>query len=171
MVKIGEEAPGFELEGVLNGKFKKFALRDYKGKWLVVFFYPLDFTFVCPTEIREFSQHTKDFKKLKTEIIGVSVDSVHSHNAWIEGSLGKIHYPLLSDFHKTMSEDYDVLLEDEGVALRGTFIIDPKGIVRHMIISDNDVGRSVKETLRVVGALQTGKLCPVEWKKGQKTLN
>lgn len=171
MLKVGKPAPDFKLEGVQKGKFGNYKLADYKGKWLVVFFYPLDFTFVCPTEIKEFSKHTKDFKKLKAEVLGVSVDSIHSHKAWMETSLGEIEYPLLSDFHKEMSEDYGVLIEDEGVALRGTFIIDPKGVIRHVTVSDNDVGRSVKETLRVVQALQTGRLCPVEWTEGKKTLN
>ncbi len=171
MVNVGTQAPDFELEGVKDGTFAKYALKNFKGKWLVIFFYPLDFTFVCPTEIREFSKHTSDFKKAKAEIVGVSVDSVHSHKAWIEHSLGKIHFPLLSDFHKTMSTDYGVLIPEEGVSLRGTFIVDPKGIIRHITISDNDVGRSVSETLRVVKALQTGRLCPVEWKPGEKTLS
>jgi alkyl hydroperoxide reductase subunit AhpC len=104
-------------------------------------------------------------------VVGVSVDSVHSHKAWVEGSLGKINFPLLSDFHKEMSREYDVLIEEEGVALRGTFIIDPKGIIKYVVVSDNDVGRSATETLRVVKALQTGKLCQAEWQPGQKTLN
>ena len=171
MITIGKQAPDFELGGVMHGKFGKYSLKDYKQKWLIVFFYPLDFTFVCPTEIKAFSKHTPDFKKVHCEIVGVSVDSIHSHRAWIEGTLGKLHFPLLSDFHKKMSEAYGVLKEDEGVAYRGTFVIDPKGIIRHITISDNDVGRSVEETLRVVKALQTGKLCPVEWIPGQKTLN
>ena len=171
MIKVGKQAPNFTLEGVMGGKFGKYSLGDYKGRWLVIFFYPLDFTFVCPTEIREFSSQTDDFKDIGAEVIGVSVDSIHSHKAWIEGNLGPINFPLLSDFHKTMSEDYGVLIENEGVALRGTFIIDPDGIIKHVTVSDNDVGRSVKETLRVVKALQTGKLCPVEWQSGQKTLN
>ena len=171
MLHVGRPAPDFSLKGYYDGKFKRYSLSDYKGKWLVVFFYPLDFTFICPTEIKEFSKLTPDFKKAKAEIVGVSVDSVHSHKAWVEGALGKLKFPLLSDFHKEMSEDFGVLLEDEGVSLRGTFIVDPKGVVRHMSVSDNDVGRSVKETLRVVKALQTGKLCPVEWTPGKKTLN
>jgi len=171
MIKIGFEAPDFKLEGYFNGRFKNYSFKDYKNKWLVLFFYPLDFTFVCPTEIKEFSAEYPDFKKFNAEVLGISVDSVHSHKAWQEGSLGKINFPLLSDFHKKMSEDYGVLLEDEGVALRGTFIIDPYGKTRYMVVSDNDVGRSVKETLRVLKALQTGKLCPVEWQPGKKTLN
>lgn len=171
MVSVGKPAPDFELEGVEDGKFHTYKLSDYTGKWLVVFFYPLDFTFVCPTEIREFSEHAGSFKDCKCEIVGVSVDSVHSHKAWVEGSLGSINFPLLSDFHKRMSEAYGVLLEEEGVALRGTFIIDPEGNLRHFSVSDNDVGRSAKETLRIVKALQTGKLCPANWQEGEKTLN
>lgn len=171
MIKVGQEVPDFKLQGYADGKFKDYALKDFKNKWLVIFFYPLDFTFVCPTEIREFSEHTSEFKKAGAEVVGVSVDSVYSHKAWVEGDLGKIKFPLLSDFQKRMSEDYEVLLEEEGIALRGTFIVDPKGKLRYMVISDNDVGRSVKETLRVLKALQTGKLCPVEWTPGKKTLN
>ncbi|MBI5045498.1 MAG: peroxiredoxin [Candidatus Niyogibacteria bacterium] len=171
MIKVGQEVPDFKLQGYADGKFKDYSLKDFKNKWLVIFFYPLDFTFVCPTEIREFSEHESDFKKAGAEVVGVSVDSVYSHKAWVEGGLGKIKFPLLSDFQKRMSEDYEVLLEEEGIALRGTFIVDPKGKLRYMVISDNDVGRSVKETLRVLKALQTGKLCPVEWAPGKKTLN
>src|SRR3989338_6871951 len=171
MIHINEQAPDFRLEGYHNGKLKHFGLKDFKDKWLVVFFYPLDFTFVCPTEIREFSKRHKEFQKAGAEIVGVSVDSVHSHKAWVEGDLGKITYPLLSDFHKKMSRDYEVLDEEAGTAQRGTFIVDPVGKVRYIVISDDDVGRSVDETLRVVQALQTGKLCPVEWTPGKKTLN
>ena len=171
MVKVGEEAPSFKLEGYFDGKFKEYGLKQYRGKWLVLFFYPLDFTFVCPTEIRQFSKKYQEFKKLHAEVLGVSVDSVHSHKAWVEGALGKITFPLLSDFHKKMTQDYEILIEDEGVALRGTFIIDPQGKLRYMVVSDNDVGRSVEETLRVLQALQTGKLCPIEWTPGKKTLN
>lgn len=171
MLKVGEEAPDFKLEGYIEGKFKEYNLKQYRGKWLVLFFYPLDFTFVCPTEIRQFSKKYAEFKKLRSEVLGVSVDSVHSHKAWVEGSLGKITFPLLSDFHKKMTRDYEILIEDEGVALRGTFIIDPYGKLRYTVVSDNDVGRSVEETLRVLQALQTGKLCPIEWTPGKKTLN
>ena len=170
MVKIGSPAPNFHLEGFSKGHFKKYELKDFKGKWLVVFFYPLDFTFVCPTEIREFSARYPEFKKLNAEVLGVSVDSVHSHEAWVEGSLGAINFPLLSDFHKKMARDYEVLLEDEGVALRATLLIDPYGKVQYALLCNNDVGRSVAETLRVLAAFQTGKLCPAEWKPGQKTL-
>ena len=169
--EIGSQAPDFSLDGVLHGQYKRYSLKDYKNKWLVIFFYPLDFTFVCPTEIKEFSKKAGDFKKEKCEIVGVSVDSKESHKAWIEHDLGKLNFPLISDFQRTMASNYGVLKSEEGVAYRGTFIIGPTGLIRHITISDNDVGRSVTETLRVVKALQTGKLCPVEWEPGQKTLN
>ncbi len=169
--EIGSQAPDFSLDGVLNNKYSKYALKDYKTKWLVVFFYPLDFTFVCPTEIKAFSAKAKEFKKINCEIVGVSVDSKESHKAWVTHDLGQLAFPLLSDFKRTMVSNYGVLKADEGVAYRGTFIIDPKGLIRHITVSDNDVGRSVEETLRVVKALQTGKLCPVEWQEGDKTLN
>ncbi|MEK7576815.1 MAG: peroxiredoxin [Patescibacteria group bacterium] len=171
MVKISEQAPEFSLEGYAGGKYKTYSLKQYKNKWLVLFFYPLDFTFICPTEIRAFSKKYDQFKKLNADVLGVSVDSKESHKAWEEGSLGKINFPLLSDFHKKMSRDYDVLDEEAGTAMRGTFIIDPYNKIRYFVVSDDDVGRSVDETLRVLAALQTGKLCPVEWEPGKKTLN
>jgi len=171
MIKIAQFAPDFKLKGYFDGKFKEYSLKDYKNRWLVLFFYPLDFTFVCPTEIRAFSAKYVDFKKANADVLGISVDSEHSHKAWVEGPLGKLNFPLLSDFHKQMSENYDVLDEEAGTARRGTFIIDPYGKIRYLVVSDDDVGRSVAETLRVVKALQTGKLCPVEWKPGEKTLN
>jgi peroxiredoxin 2/4 len=170
MIKVGSPAPDFKLEGYFDGKFKEYALKDYKNKWVVLFFYPLDFTFVCPTEIRGFSEHYAAFKKAGAEVFGISVDSKDSHRAWVEGDLGEINFPLLSDFHRRMAEDYEVLHEEDGTARRGTFIIDPKGNVRYIIISDDDVGRSVDETLRVVHAFQTGKLCAAEWKPGDKHL-
>lgn len=170
MIKINGQAPDFKLKGYFNGKFKEYSLKEYKDKWLVVFFYPLDFTFVCPTEIKEFSKEYPEFKKLNAEVVGVSVDSEHSHKAWVEGELGKINFPLLSDFHRRMAEDYEVLEEESGKTHRGTYIIDPKGKVKYIVISEHDVGRSVEETLRVLKAFQTGKLCPAEWQPGEKTL-
>jgi peroxiredoxin 2/4 len=168
---VGKQAPNFSLEGYRDGQFGNFDLQDYKGKWLVIFFYPLDFTFICPTEIKEFSRRAEEFKNLDCEIVGVSIDSKHSHKKWIETDLGGLAFPLLADQKREMVTAYGCFKEDEGVALRATYIVDPKGMIRHVTISDNDVGRSVEETLRVVKALQTGKLCPVEWKDGEKTLN
>jgi peroxiredoxin (alkyl hydroperoxide reductase subunit C) len=161
-----------------NGDGKDFgtaSLSDYKGKWLVLFFYPLDFTFVCPTEITALSQAAEEFKNLDTEILGVSTDSKHSHRAWIntpinDNGLGQLNFPLAADLTKSVSRDYGVLIEEEGIALRGLFIIDPEGELKYQVVNHNDVGRSVEETLRVLQALQSGGLCPMNWKPGQKTL-
>lgn len=166
---IKKQAPDFALEGVMADKFSKYHLTDYTGKWLVLFFYPLDFTFICPTEITGFSKRLSEFKKLGAEVVGVSTDSVHSHKAWLK-ELGELGFPLLADMTHNVSRAYGVLQEDEGTAVRGTFIIDPDGFVRYALYHDNGVGRSVDECLRVLNALQTGELCPVEWKPGEKTL-
>jgi alkyl hydroperoxide reductase subunit AhpC len=173
--KVGQPAPGFTLEALVSAEqgkeFKKISLSDYKGKWVVLFFYPLDFTFVCPTEIKAFSEALDAFKKLNAEIIGASVDSKYSHLAWLKrGDLGNLRYPLLSDFKKEVARRYGILDEAEGVALRGLFIIDPQGIIQHQNVNSLSVGRSVDEVLRVLEAIQTGELCPINWKPGQKTL-
>lgn len=170
MIKIAERAPEFDLEALVDGDFRNVGLNEYKGKWVVLFFWPLDFTFVCPTEIRSFNALYDDFKKLNSEVLGVSVDSVYSHKAWVEDGLGAISFPLLSDFNKKVSRMYDILDEEKGVALRGTFIIDPEGYLRYAVVSDLNVGRSATETLRVLEAVQTGELCPVDWQPGEKTL-
>jgi peroxiredoxin (alkyl hydroperoxide reductase subunit C) len=167
MIKVGEPAPSFKLEGFFKGKFEWFDLKDYRGKWVVLIFYPLDFTFVCPTEIKGFSNAAGEFKKLKAELFGISVDSVHSHKMWVK-ELGELAFPLLSDLKHEAMKAYNVEKEDEGVALRGTFIIDPEGILKYQVVSFNDVGRSIDETLRVLQANQSGKLCPIEWKPGEK---
>ena len=167
---VGNPAPDFTVEGVQTGEIKHYSLKSYRGKWVVLFFYPLDFTFVCPTEVKGFHKHYAEFQKLNAEVLGVSVDSVHSHKAWAE-SLGGIDFPLLSDFKKDMARAYGIYIDNEGCSLRGTFIIDTEGVVRYMVVSDNNVGRSSSETLRVLQALQTGKLCPMEWEPGQQTLN
>ena len=168
-VKVGQNAPEFTLQGVVGDKFKDVCLDEYKGKWVVLFFYPLDFTFICPTEITEFSKRDSEFKSLNAQVLGLSIDSVFSHNAWLK-ELGSLNYPLLSDITKEVSGKYGVLLEDKGIALRGTFIIDPEGKLRYQLVHDLGIGRSVEEILRVLRALQTGELCPVEWKPGKKTL-
>ena len=166
---VKKPAPDFLMEGVLDEKFSTYKLADFKGKWLVLFFYPLDFTFICPTEITGFSKRLDEFKKLNAAVVGVSTDSVHSHKAWLK-DLGSLGYPLLSDMTHAVSRAYGVLLEEEGIALRGTFIMDEDGVVRYALYHDNGVGRSIEETLRVLSALQTGDLCPMEWKPGMKTL-
>jgi len=150
-------------------------LSDYKGKWLVLLFYPLDFTFVCPTELTTFSDRYDDFEGIGADVIGVSTDSVHSHRAWLKtprdkGGVEGLRYPLASDITKAVARDYGVLIEDKGVALRGLFVIDPEGTLRYAVIHDLNVGRSADETLRVIQALQTGGLCQADWRPGQETL-
>jgi peroxiredoxin 2/4 len=173
---VGKLAPEFEMEAVTpNGQFDTVRLADYRGTWLVLFFYPLDFTFICPTEIVALSASYEDFKSVGAEVLGVSTDSKYSHRAWInmprhEGGLGPLNYPLASDQLHKVSRDYGVYLEDEGKALRGLFIIDPGGVVRYQVVHELNVGRSVDEVLRVLQALQNGGLCPVNWRAGQQTL-
>merc|ERR1712060_43353 len=176
---IGKPAPAFSGTAVLNGEFKELKLSDYAGKYLVFFFYPLDFTFVCPTEIIAFSDRADEFRKIGAEVIGASVDSHFTHLAWIktprkEGGLGKMNIPLVSDLTKEISRSYGVLLEDQGITLRGLFIIDPHGIVRQITINDLPVGRDVDETLRLVQAFQYvdkhGEVCPAGWKPGKDTM-
>ncbi len=169
---VGKNAPYFKMNAVTGDgeNFTKVSLEDYKGKWLVMFFYPLDFTFVCPTEITGYSKRVEEFKKLGAEVLAASVDSEHSHKAWIEGSLGKLNFPLASDFTKKVASDYGILVEEDGLALRGLFIIDPQGVVRYSVVHDLNVGRSVDETLRVLQALQSGGMCPIDWKPGEDML-
>jgi alkyl hydroperoxide reductase subunit AhpC len=166
---VGKQAPDFRLQGVAHEEFKEYALTDHRGKWIVLFFYPLDFTFICPTEITGFSKHYEEFEKLNAVVFGASTDSVHSHKAWLK-ELGALKFPLLGDNAHALSRDYGVLNEEDGTAYRATFIIDPDGKVCYALVNDNRVGRSVKETLRVLEAFQTGDLCPVEWTPGEKTL-
>lgn len=169
-IQVGKPAPDFTLDALVDDDFKKISLQDYRGKqWVVLFFYPLDFTFVCPTEILEFSKHAEEFTKLNAVILGASIDSMYSHKAWTK-ELGKLNYPLLSDITQEVARNYGILIEEKGHALRGLFIIDPDGILRYQVVHDLTVGRSVDETLRVLSALQSGELCPVNWKPGQKTL-
>jgi peroxiredoxin (alkyl hydroperoxide reductase subunit C) len=150
-------------------------LNDYRGRWVVLLFYPLDFTFVCPTELTSFSDRYDDFEGIGAAVIGVSTDSVHSHRAWLKtprdkGGVEGLRYPLASDITKSVARDYGVLIEDKGVALRGLFVIDPEGTLRYAVIHDLNVGRSADETLRVIQALQTGGLCQADWRPGQETL-
>lgn len=169
---VGKPALDFKLNAVMpNGEdFGEVKLSDYKGKWLVMFFYPLDFTFVCPTEIRAYSDRYEEFQKVGADVLGISTDSEHSHKAWIKGDLGKLKFPLASDRTRTAARDYGVLIEEEGIALRGLFIIDPEGIVRYSVVHDLGIGRSVEETIRVLKALQTGGLCPIDWNEGDELL-
>lgn len=169
MIKVGKLAPIFSLEGYMNNEFRIFNLQNYEGKWIVLFFYPLDFTFICPTEVTGFSTHIAKFNELNAQILGVSIDSVHSHKAW-EKEIGKLHYPLLSDIKKEVSKMYNVLDEEEGIALRATFIIDPQGIIQFQLINSNSIGRNINEIVRALSALQTGELCPANWVSGDQTL-
>ncbi|KAE9465634.1 hypothetical protein C3L33_02458, partial [Rhododendron williamsianum] len=178
---VGNLAPDFEAEAVFDQEFIKVKLSDYIGKkYVILFFYPLDFTFVCPTEITAFSDRFGEFEKLNTEILGVSIDSVFSHLAWVQterksGGLGDLKYPLVSDVTKSISKSYDVLIPDQGIALRGLFIIDKEGIIQHATINNLAIGRSVDETMRTLQALQyvqdnPDEVCPAGWKPGEKSM-
>ena len=176
--QVGQPAPDFEMASTKNIQKlnEPVKLSDYKGKWVVLLFYPLDFTFVCPTELTAFSDRYDELKGIGCEVIGVSTDSVYSHRAWLQtprdkGGVEGLEYPLAADSTKKISSDYGVLIEEKGIALRGLFVIDPQGILRYKVVHDLNIGRSVEETLRVIQALQTGGLCQAEWRPGQKTLN
>ncbi len=171
MIQIGKLAPNFEhVTAYYKGKFTKMNFSDYKGKWLVFFMYPRDFTFVCPTEIRGFAKHASEFEELGASILASSTDSEWSHKAWFEKDLPEVKYPILADTTQIVARDYHVLNENDGSAERGLFVIDPDGIIQYILISAGNVGRSVIETLRVLKAIQSGDLCPVEWEPGQETL-
>lgn len=171
MSLINTEVKPFVAKAFKQGKFIDVTEADMMDKWSVVFFYPADFTFVCPTEIKGFNSALEKFKELGAEVIGASTDSKWSHLAWIKrGDLGDLKIPLLSDFNKATARSYGILQEEAVVALRGLFIIDPNGILQYQVVHNLDVGRSVDETIRVLEALQTGSLCPLGWKPGEKTL-
>ena len=175
--QVGKPAPDYDMASTKNLEKldQNVKLSDYRGKWLVLLFYPLDFTFVCPTELTAFSDNYDQFSGVGAEIVGVSTDSVHSHRAWLktsraQGGVEGLKYPLASDITKQVARDYGVLIEDKGIALRGLFVIDPEGVLRYKVVHDLNVGRSTDETLRVIQALQTGGLCQAEWRPGQETL-
>ncbi len=168
-VQVGQKAPSFKMQGIFQSEIRDIHLEDFSGKWVVLFFYPLDFTFVCPTEVTEFSERFNEFAEQDAIVLGASVDSVFSHKAWLK-DLGELKYPLLSDITKEVSRNYGVLIEDKGISLRGAFIVDPEGFLRYQVVHDLNIGRSVDEILRVIKALQTGELCPVEWRPGKSTL-
>ncbi|MBI3273134.1 MAG: peroxiredoxin [Planctomycetes bacterium] len=179
MPLVGQKAPAFKADAVVGTEFKSIQLEDYRGKWVVLFFYPLDFTFVCPTELTAFQDRLTEFRELGAEVVAVSVDSKFSHLAWNntprgKGGLGGVQYPILSDLSKEIARSYDVLLA-AGYALRGLFLIDPEGMVQHATLNAPNVGRNVEETLRVLRAsqtaLKTGEVCPVNWAPGKETIN
>ena len=180
-LRVGQSAPDFIATAVVDQEFKTIKLSDYRGKYVVLFFYPLDFTFVCPTEIAAFSDRYPEFDDLNTEILGISVDSEFSHLAWIQtertqGGVGDLNYPLVSDLKKEISAAYNVLDPDAGVALRGLFIIDKEGVIQHATVNNLSFGRNVEETLRVLQAIRhvqthPDEVCPAGWKPGDKTMN
>ncbi|XP_034313741.2 peroxiredoxin isoform X1 [Magallana gigas] len=178
-LRLTKPAPEFKGQAVVDGEFKDISLANYKGKYLVLFFYPLDFTFVCPTEIIAFSDRVEEFRAINCEVVACSTDSVFSHLAWIntprkQGGLGNMKIPLLADKTMEISRAYGVLKEDDGISFRGLFIIDDKGNLRQITMNDLPVGRSVDETLRLVQAFQFtdkhGEVCPAGWKPGADTI-
>jgi alkyl hydroperoxide reductase subunit AhpC len=169
MLTIGTIAPAFDLPGAHRGAIGRHRLKDHKGEWLILFFYPADFSFICPTEVTGFQKLHSEFAAHGCSVLGVSVDPSETHLAWAK-ELGGIDYPLLSDQDKSVCRAYGVLDEREGRALRATFIIDPDGVIQYALVSHRNVGRSVEETLRVLKALQTGRHCPAGWKPGEPTL-
>ena len=170
MLTLNVEAPAFSLEGVEGGKVRRFTLADYRGRWVMLFFYPADFTFVCPTEIRGFQTRLGEFEACNCVILAISVDEVASHQAWA-AELGGVAYPLLSDPTRATCRAYGVLNEADGRAFRATAVVSPEGRIAYLLVSPMNVGRSVDETLRVVEALQTGRLCPADWRPGTPTLD
>jgi alkyl hydroperoxide reductase subunit AhpC len=178
-VLVTQPAPDFKAQAVMpDGSFAEVSLSDYRGKYVLLFFYPLDFTFVCPTEIIAFSEKIAEFEKLGVQVLGTSIDSHFSHLAWRNtprsaGGLGDIKYPLVADLNKEIGKAYDVLLPG-GICLRGLFLIDKEGVVRHQVVNDLPLGRSVDEALRMVSALQffekNGEVCPANWQEGARTI-
>jgi len=181
MVLVNKPAPDFTAKTVVDGNkvVDEYKLSDQRGKYVVLFFYPLDFTFVCPTEMHAFQEKLAEFEKRDVQVIGVSTDSWFSHLAWLstpktQGGIQGVTYPIVSDFNKTISRDYDVLIEGLGAALRGLFLIDKNGVVQHQVVNNLPLGRNVDEVLRMVDALQfteaNGEVCPANWTKGAKSM-
>ncbi len=172
MILLDHPAPGFsDIPAYQKGKTdQKVSLSNYVSKWLCFFFYPRDFTFICPTELKGFSNAVETFRKLNCEILAASTDSTWCHKAWFERDLPNVEYPVLADTGLKVSRAYQVLDEETGEAQRGLFLINPEGIVKYFLVSAGSVGRSVSETIRVLEALQSGQLCPIEWKPGEQTL-
>ncbi len=175
--KVGKPAPDFDMPSTKNIETlgENVKLSDYKGKWLILLFYPLDFTFVCPTELIHFSDRLDELNGIGAEVIGVSTDSVHSHRAWLRTPKDKngiegVSYPIASDVGGKLARQYNILVEDANIALRGLFIIDPEGVLQYSVVHSLNIGRSVDETLRVLQGLQTGGLCAADWSPGQENL-
>lgn len=177
IAKVGMPAPDFNMPSTKNLETLKenVKLSDYKGKWLILLFYPLDFTFVCPTELINFSDRLEEINGVGAEVLGVSTDSVHSHRAWLktpqdQNGIEGVKYPIASDVGGRLARQYNILVEDANIALRGLFIINPEGVLQYSVVHDLNIGRSVDETLRVLQGLQTGGLCAADWKPGQSNL-
>lgn len=178
-IRVGKQAPNFSAIAVYDQEFKTIELSNYLGKYVILLFYPLDFTFVCPTELIAFSNFYTEIEKLNAEVLGISVDSEYSHLAWLQtdrdsGGLGDLSYPLISDLTKKISLSYNVLTED-GKALRGLFIIDREGVIQYSLVNNLDFGRSVDETLRILKAIQyvqshPDEVCPANWQPGDPTI-
>lgn len=175
--KVGQPAPDFDMPSTKNIETlgENVKLSDYAGKWLVLLFYPLDFTFVCPTELTAFSDRIEELNGIGAEVVGISTDSVHSHRAWIktpreENGVAGMQYPLASDVGGKLARQYNILVEEENIALRGLYIINPQGVLQYAVVHDLNIGRSVDETLRVLQGLQTGGLCSADWTPGQENL-
>lgn len=177
MIKIGDTLPDMELDALIDNDIKKIKLHDYHGKWLVLIFYPADFSFVCPTELEEAANHYDEFKQLGAEVLSISTDTAFSHMAWHDTSpaIKKIQFPMVADPAGKLCKEFGTYIEDEGLSLRGTFIIDPDGFVKAMEMHDNSLGRNMMETLRKLKAAIhvkefPGEVCPVNWEPGKKTL-
>lgn len=176
-ILVGKPAPVFKEKAVVNGAIvNDFSLTHYSKKYVVFFFYPLDFTFVCPTELHAFQEKVEEFERRNTQVVGCSVDSCNSHLAWLhtpknKGGIAGVNYPLVSDLNKTISQSYGVLVPNEGIAYRGLFLIDREGIVRHQVVNDLPLGRSVDEAIRILDALisfeANGEVCPANWQIGK----
>jgi peroxiredoxin (alkyl hydroperoxide reductase subunit C) len=179
-VLVGKPAPAFKAKAVVSNQIvNDFSLMHYRGKYVVFFFYPLDFTFVCPTELHAFQAALEEFEKRNAQVIACSVDSVYSHFAWLntpvaKGGIQGVDYPIVSDINKSIAKNYDVLCDEEGITYRGLFLIDREGVVRHQVVNDLPLGRSVDEALRILDAWiyfeKNGEVCPANWKNGHKAM-
>jgi peroxiredoxin (alkyl hydroperoxide reductase subunit C) len=179
MTLVGKKAPEFKAKAVTKGQTHDLSLKDFEGKYVIFFFYPLDFTFVCPTELHAFQEKLSEFQKRDAVVVGCSIDSPFSHAAWLntcktKGGIQGVTYPIVSDIHKSISRSYEVLKEEDGIAYRGLFLIDQKGVVRHQLVNDLPLGRSVDEAIRMLDALifheKNGEVCPANWKEGAKAM-